>query len=103
MLEQEREEQQLLFQQQDEVMDEIYEGAKDLHEVSVAMGSEINSQISMLEEVNKGTADLSTRLKAANNKVTSLIENSLSTKQKCCVMGCLGLTFLILTFFVVYT
>jgi len=103
MIADEREDQQLLFQQQDEVMDEIYSGAQDLHQISVDMGQEINSQTSMLEEVNQHTGDLSTRLKAANNKVASLIENSLSTKQKCCTMLCLALTFLILTFFVVYT
>lgn len=103
MIADEREDQQLLFQQQDEVMDEIYSGAQDLHQISVDMGQEINSQTSMLEEVNQHTGDLSTRLKAANNKVASLIENSLSTKQKCCTMLFLALTFLILTFFVVYT
>jgi len=67
------------------------------------MGQELNKQTSMLEEVNMATGDLSTRLKAANNKVTDLIENSLSTKQKCCIMLTLTGIFLLLTFLVFYT
>lgn len=57
----------------------------------------------MLEDVNQSTSDLSTRLKAANNKVTDLIEHSLSVKQKMCVMVFLTIVFVILTFLVFYT
>jgi len=100
---QESEDQQLLMQQQDEVLDDIHQGAVDLHEVSVTMGKELNQQIGMLEDVNQNTGDLATRLKAANNKVTDLIETSLSTRHKLCVIVFLLVTFLLLTFLVFYT
>lgn len=100
---QEREDQRLLMQQQDEVLDEIHEGAVNLHEVSVEMNKELKKQVGMLEDVNQSTSDLSTRLKAANNKVTDLIEHSLSVKQKMCVMVFLTIVFVILTFLVFYT
>lgn len=103
LIEQEREDQRLLMQQQDEVLDEIHDGASNLHEVSIAMNKELKEQVGMLDDVNKQTGDLATRLNAANNKVTDLIENTLSTKQKLCLIVCLVLTFFVLTFLVFYT
>jgi len=99
----EQEEQKLLMAQQDDVLDEIHEGAKNLHEVSINMNTELKSQIGMLEEVNQQTGDLHTRLNAANNKVNDLIETSMSFKSRCMIMSFLAATFVVLTFLVFYT
>lgn len=100
---QEREDQALLFKQQDEVLEDIHDGATQLHEVALEMNKELKDQSRMLDEVNQSTSDLGVRLKAANNKVTDLIETTLSTKQKLIAIVCLTVTFLILTMLVFYT
>lgn len=100
---QETEDQRLLMSQQDDVMDEIHAGAVRLHEVSQTMNTELKDQVNMLADVQENTGNLATRLSAANNKVTDLIENTLSIKQKLCLIVVLVITFLILTFLVFYT
>jgi len=96
----EREDQALLFKQQDEVLDDIHDGASQLHDVAIEMGRELKDQTKMLEDVNQSTSDLQVRLAAANNKVADLIETTLSTKQKLMTIVCLSLLLIILTFLV---
>lgn len=103
MIEQEKEEQELLIREQDDIMDDIAEDVGRLHEVSLQMNAEMKDQTKILEDVNKDMTNLSGRVKAANNKLTELIETTLSTKQKLCLIVFLMITFVVLLFLTIYT
>ena len=102
VLENEKEFQRKQLAAQDEVMDEIGDGAAQLHEISVEMGKELKSQTVMLEDVNDKTGSLKKRTDLSHQKVIDMIEN-MNSCRKYGLMLFLFVLFLILLFVTIYT
>jgi syntaxin 6 len=99
IIEDERQEQQKLMADQDELMVEIGQGVDRLADVSKEMNAELRAQNRMLEETNKNTADLLDRVKVSSKKLTDLLENSTSTTQKCAIIIVLTIMFVGMVYF----
>eukprot|EP00658_Telonema_sp_P-2_P008346 TRINITY_DN1313_c0_g1_i1.p1 TRINITY_DN1313_c0_g1~~TRINITY_DN1313_c0_g1_i1.p1 ORF type:complete len:249 (-),score=64.39 TRINITY_DN1313_c0_g1_i1:177-923(-) len=99
VIEDERMEQQQLMAEQDGLMEDIGDSVDRLSVMSKDMNQELKDQNRMLEETNKNTADLLDRVKVSSKKLTDLLENSTTMKQKCGIMIGLTLSFVLMVYF----
>lgn len=84
--------------QQEEVMDRLAHGLRELRDTGINIHNELDTQNVMLADVDRDVTSLQARLHSANEKVDRLL-GSLSNRGKiliiCCLMGLLFFLFLL--------
>ncbi|KPA78101.1 putative Syntaxin [Leptomonas pyrrhocoris] len=83
---------------QDEVLDRLTYGLRELRETGVNIHEELDTQETMLNEVDRDISGVQVRLRAANAKVDKLLA-SMSNKGKVCTIVTLIFILVFLAFF----
>jgi syntaxin of plants SYP7 len=83
---------------QDEVLDRLTYGLRELRETGVNIHEELDTQETMLNEVDRDVSGVQVRLRAANAKVDKLLA-SMSNKGKVCTIVTLIFILVFLAFF----
>lgn len=83
---------------QDEVLDRLTYGLRELRETGVNIHEELDTQETMLDEVDRDVSGVQVRLRAANAKVDKLLA-SMSNKGKVCTIVTLIFILVFLAFF----
>jgi len=99
IIDDEKNEQQQLMADQDDIMGEIGQSVDRLNESALVINEELKSQNTLLEDTNKNAADLLDRVKVSSKKLTDLLESSTSTTQKCGMMVLLTVSLITMVYF----